>query len=149
MDPFTLDPRPRPGRCRVKGCRHHVTPGQRRKQGGFCRRCKEDRYKVRHPYTYALNKLRNNARRRGHAFDLTLEEWIMFCDLTGYVDARGRGAEDLSIDRIRDSEGYTLSNIRVLTVSENSRRAAVRRKIESWDRAHWARIVDSLVSNAA
>jgi hypothetical protein len=130
MDPFTLRPTPRPGHCVVAGCRSRVTAKARVKQGRFCRRCKEERYKKLHPYTYTLNKLRNNARRRGIAFDLTLEEWMMFCDASGYMAAHGRAADDLSIDRIRDSEGYVIDNIRAITVGENARKAAVARKLD-------------------
>jgi hypothetical protein len=124
MDPFKLRLNRRPDRCDVHGCRSHPAPGRR-----FCRRCREARYRLFHPYTYSLNKLRNNARRRGHDFDLTLEEWVMFCDLTGYVDARGRGADNLSVDRIDPAQGYTLHNIRAITVAQNSRQAAVDRKL--------------------
>lgn len=130
MNPFVTTQNKRPGLCCVRGCRGKVTARQRKKQGRFCRRCKEDRYKATHPYAYSLNKLRNNARRRGIPFDLTLEEWIMFCDLTGYVDARGRGAEDLTVDRIRSGEGYTLNNIRALTNRKNGRKGYIEKKLQ-------------------
>jgi hypothetical protein len=128
MDPFILRANPRPGRCAVHGCRSRVASGT--SNGRLCRRCREHRYKALHPYTYHLNKLRNNARRRGIAFDLTLEEFTMFCDLTGYMAAHGRFADDLSIDRIRDSEGYVLDNIRAITVSENRRKQAITQKLD-------------------
>lgn len=127
MDPFRLNPKPRPGCCKVKGCRGRTKSGT--SNGQFCRRCREHRYKLTHPYAYSLNKLRNNAKRRGIPFDLSLEEWIMFCDLTGYVDAHGRGAEDLSVDREKDELGYTLSNIRAVTVSVNSRKWHLQQKL--------------------
>lgn len=127
MDPFALNPKARPGCCKVKGCRGRVKTGTG--NGRFCRRCREHRYKLTHPYAYSLNKLRNNAKRRGIPFDLNLEEWVMFCDLTGYVDAHGRGAEDLSVDRIDNSKGYTLDNIRALTVSVNARKWHIQQKL--------------------
>ncbi|EIQ01120.1 hypothetical protein OpiT1DRAFT_05688 [Opitutaceae bacterium TAV1] len=136
MDPFvTSTTKPR-HMCKVKGCRHRVTATQRRKQGGFCRRCKELRYKATHPYTYTLNKLRNNARRRGIPFDLTLEEWIMFCDLTGYMTVSGRFADNLSVDRIDPKRGYTLDNIRAVTVSMNARYVHVQAKLDRLVRFH-------------
>lgn len=134
MDPFVLRPNPRPGQCVVVGCRSRVTAKARVKQGRFCRRCKEARYKSLHPYTYTLNKLRNNARRRGIHFDLTLEEFVMFCDVSGYMAAHGRMADDLSIDRRRDSEGYVIDNIRAITVGENARKAAIARKLDRLQR---------------
>jgi hypothetical protein len=82
----------------------------------------------------AFKDLRSNAKRRGIAFDLTLEEFVMLCDATGYMDSRGRQADDKSIDRIIPSLGYTLSNLRVIRVAENSRKAAVDRKIDRLQR---------------
>ncbi len=128
MDPFILVQRRDGSRCSVKGCRGHVSKS--RTHGPVCRRCADRRYKALHPYTYALNKLRNNAKRRKIPFDLTLEEFIMFCDVTGYMGAAGRFADDLSIDRIRDWEGYNINNIRTLTVGENSRKQHIRTKLE-------------------
>lgn len=130
MDPFvTQTTKPR-GVCKVKGCSRKISSRKNHKRGGFCRRCAEHRYKARHPYAYALNKLRNNARRRGIPFELTLEEFIMFCDLTDYMSASGRFADCLSIDRIDPKRGYTLDNIQAVTVSVNSRHAHIQTKVE-------------------
>ena len=117
---------------RCGDCRRPISDDELRRHGRLCRKCKEARYKAAHPYAYSLNKLRNNAKRRGIAFDLTLEEWIMFCDLTGYVHACGRGADSLSVDRIDASKGYSLDNIRAVTLAENTRVAWVNRKIRQW-----------------
>lgn len=53
---------------------------------------------------------------------MTLEEFTIFIQGTGYVDKSGRGAEDLTIDRDNNdpSIGYRIGNISVVTKSFNS-----------------------------
>lgn len=102
--------------CVTKHCRK---PGYR---GSYCHSCHKRRYKERHPERYAYQTLRNNARRRGHAFDLTLEQFVQFAFKTGYMAGRGRYKESLHIDRIDETGGYTIDNIQVLTNTENVRK---------------------------
>lgn len=110
--------------CQVRGCRHEV-----RGQGRFCRRCRDRRYKSANPISYAWDKLRYNARRRGKVFTLTKEYFRRFCEVTGYVHASGKTAGSLSIDRIDSAKGYEPGNIQILTPADNTRKQAVEAKL--------------------
>ncbi len=70
----------------------------------------------------AYYALRDNSKRRGKEFTLTLQEFEQFCYQTKYLAGRGRSVDSYSIDRIDNTKGYTAENIRVLTVSENSKK---------------------------
>lgn len=66
--------------------------------------------------------LRDNAKRRGKEFALTFEQFSRFCYETNYLAGKGRKSQSYSIDRRDNSKGYTIDNIRVLTVAENTRK---------------------------
>ncbi len=76
--------------------------------------------KEHHPETYFFNNLRCNAKRRGHQFTLTLQEFKQFCKKTNYLKLKGKTKNSASIDRIRSWEGYNINNIQILTLSENT-----------------------------
>lgn len=52
------------------------------------------------------NHLRNNARRRSIPFQITLEEFEIWCGVTGYLELRGIDAGSMTIDRDYDYDGY-------------------------------------------
>lgn len=106
------------GRCIVSGCRGKKAEGK----GGLCFRHAMHKFKEDRPETYFYNNLKQNAKRRGHEFNLTLEEFRQFCKETGYLKGKGRKAKSLTIDRIDPSKGYQLDNIQVLTNSDNIRK---------------------------
>jgi hypothetical protein len=87
-----------------------------------CNTCKSKIYRAKFRIKYAFDALRNNARRRGHGFDLTLQQFTEFAIDTDYIVKKGRTIDSYSIDRIDNNKGYTVDNIRVLTVSENSKK---------------------------
>lgn len=123
VDFFLIDEsKPARGLCCVKGCRHRIKRGK----GRFCRRCRDRRYKIQSPVSYAYDKLKQSAKRRGHEFTLTVAELEMFFEANpALYSERGRAKECLSIDRIDATKGYSFDNIQVLTVSENGRKAHV------------------------
>ena len=71
-----------------------------------------------------LVRLKTNARIRGVAFNLSLQEFRQWAKETGYLDNCGRKKKNLTIDRInRDNPlGYHIDNIQVLTNGENARK---------------------------
>ena len=95
--------------CCVKTC----------KSGNICFSCQKRNYKNRYPEKYAYQVLKNNAKRRGKTFKLTFEQFLEFAIQTNYMDKKGRTFFGLHIDRIDEAVGYEISNIQVLTNTEN------------------------------
>ena len=86
----------------------------------MCSCCAARKWARGHPIAYALNKLRNNAKRRKISFSLTLEQFTYFCKAHPlFLEKRGRFANCLTIDRRRSSDGYTIENIRIVDLSTN------------------------------
>ncbi len=50
---------------------------------------------------------------------VTLQEFEKLVDGTGYMNRRGRRKDDLTIDRDKEDGIYELSNLQVITKSEN------------------------------
>lgn len=111
-----------------------IIPDKKKKRGLCCahsckdKPTKKDRFcsKHRHRYNkyinhcrYTYQALKANARRRGKAFTITIEEFRVFCDETGYLKKKGRLGSSASIDRINPDRGYEPDNIQILSVSEN------------------------------
>ncbi len=89
----------------------------------ICRNHRNDLYKKNNPEQYAYNTFRNNARRRGKDFTITLEQFIEFATIkTCYMTDRGHTKNGLHIDRIDETRGYHIDNIQVLTNSQNVRK---------------------------
>jgi hypothetical protein len=68
----------------------------------------------------AFQNLRTNAKRRGKLFAITFEEFAIFCQRTQYLTNKGKRKDSFSIDRKQNHLGYTLDNIQVLTLSQNT-----------------------------
>ena len=88
-------------------------------------------WRVRNPVKASWHRLKAKAKARKIEFTLSLEQFQQLCEITGYVDGKGRASSCLSIDRIDFQKGYELSNIRVITVSENSAKGYVERKLRA------------------
>lgn len=89
------------------------------KKGYFCYSCEKRKYADKNPVKYAYQVLRNNAKRRGHRFTITLQDFIRFCVKTKILIGRGRYKDCYSIDRIDESKGYEPGNLQMMTVSAN------------------------------
>lgn len=100
-------------KCKTKNCR------KKSKNGGKCWTCIKRNYAERYPVKYAYQVLKNNAKRRGHKFTITLQDFIRFCVKTKILLGRGRTKDCYSIDRIKEEKGYEKGNLQVLTVSDN------------------------------
>jgi len=108
------------GLCVILRC--HKPRG---KKSLLCYMHRSRRAKQLNPFGYHFNALRNNARRRGKEFTLTLSEFKRFCAETGYMEKKGKGATNLSIDRKDHSKGYRYDNLQVLTLGDNVRKRYV------------------------
>lgn len=92
----------------------------RNDSGGKCWKCIKRKYAEKYPVRYAYQVLKNNARRRGHEFTLTLQEFTRFCVKTKILLGRGRLKDCYSIDRIDERRGYHADNIQKIMVGENA-----------------------------
>lgn len=101
-------------KCETENCKNEARPGRK-----ICNTCKSRKYKRTHPLEYWFNLLRCNARRRGKVFTLTIDQFKMFCQRTGYDKLKGRTPDALSVDRVRNEDGYTADNIQAITLSAN------------------------------
>lgn len=110
--------------CPVWGCM-----SKRLKNDRYCSKHRKQYKKANNPEAYHYDLLKGNAKRRKVNFKLTLEEFKKFCKKTGYLNGKGRNKNKLSIDRIDPLKGYELSNLQVLTVSENSKKGQEDKKI--------------------
>lgn len=115
MDFFVLKTYSHPGRCIVRLCRKKAQKHRR-----FCRRCRQRRYIADNPVSYAYSKLKQHAKERKIAFELTPLEWECFCEATGYHELKGRNSWAMQVDRKDETGPYSLDNIQLLTTSENT-----------------------------
>lgn len=81
------------------------------------------RWRAANPLRYVWQTLKDNAKRRGKPFTLTMEEFGKFCDDSEYLDKRGTSADDLTVDRIVNTQGYEKVNIQAMTNSDNARKS--------------------------
>ena len=107
---------PPTGICRAPRCARRCKP-----KSPWCGRCANRQWKAKHPLRYSFSSLRVRARQRGHAFELTFDDYVTFAKATGYDQLKGKTKTSLSIDRIDPAKGYRRDNIRAVTLSENSR----------------------------
>lgn len=110
--------------CCVKFCRCSRIPARL-----ICYRHKQRLWRMRNPTRAAWHTLKDHAKSRKLPFKITFEEFVELCLQTGYIESKGNHAEDLHIDRINPNKGYVLSNIQVLTCSENSAKGSYERWI--------------------
>lgn len=101
---------------------------KRREQenGKSCHRCVKKRYIDRNPVNYAkyiFNALKQNAKRRKKVFQLSFQDFQIFCETTNYLELKGREPEKYCIDRKDHHKGYSLDNIQLKTGLFNSRKA--------------------------
>lgn len=100
-----------------------ATPDCKNKRAGkanFCSTCRSRAYRAKHPGRAAYYNLKHRAKERKIKFELTRFEFLEWCRKTGYDRLKGRHAEGMSVDRIRENESYNINNIQMMTLSENS-----------------------------
>jgi hypothetical protein len=122
-------------KCETKYCKNKV-------KGKYCSTCRSKKSREQNPVKYSYSNLKSNSKRRGIAFKLTFEEFIQFCYQTQYLAGKGKTKTSFSIDRIENDKGYTLDNIRILTLSDNSKKG--NKKILMYD---WQTKYASVISN--
>jgi len=109
-----------PGKCRVAYCRKAPRDlGTHPRSTQLCGSHAKEKWRMENPAHAAFDNLRASARKRKIAFDLTLEEFLMVVEATGYLGGKGRERHCLHVDRKDVTLGYTLDNLQVLPCGDN------------------------------
>ena len=99
--------------CKVCGVRK---PSEGRR---ICYHCRYIQRKENNLERLCYTRLRNHAKERNKAFDITFEQFKEFCIKSNYLNCKGIRKNSLHIDRIDESKGYSLDNIQAITNTEN------------------------------
>lgn len=105
------------GLCVAHGCRNKHSSQDR-----FCSKHSKRYQKYKNPYKYTFYQKKYRAKERGITWNLTLEEFIEFCEETNYMELKGKTAEAASIDRKDPLKGYEKGNLQILSLTANSRK---------------------------
>lgn len=87
-----------------------------------CRKCRYKKEKETDLVAWSYRTLKANAKRRGKAFSLTLDEFRDFCYETQLLTNRGTKSTSYTVDRKDNRYGYHVGNIQKLTNSENAKK---------------------------
>ncbi len=97
------------------GCGQNSAP-----ERNECYKCRSKGIRERKPIDVVFYWLRKSAKKRRKEFTITLPWFRQWIISTGYMVNRGRLTDNLTIDRIRNNEGYTIGNLQILTKGQNS-----------------------------
>lgn len=103
------------GLCIACRCTRKAAPRDK-----FCHRCRKRYQKENNPVVYTFGFLKQNAKRRGKSFELTIDQFRQFCEDTNYIELKGKHGKAASIDRIDPKRGYSIDNIQILSLAENA-----------------------------
>ena len=109
-------------------CSSRHCKGERAKRSdglirAYCWKCEKRWWRNNNLRKDRWGNLRHNAIRRGIKFDLSFGDFCKICDATGYTsDGHVQFGDRMSLDRIEREKGYVLTNLRVISVRENSKR---------------------------
>lgn len=121
-------------KCATNYCRNE-TKGRK-----YCSTCRSKQARKNDAIKYSYITLKNNAKRRGIDFSLTLNEFKKFCYETDYIKGKGKTSQSYSVDRKEADIGYHYWNLQMLTVSENAKKGK-KILLYNWEYKH-ATVVD-------
>lgn len=104
-------------KCKTQKCRKKKSD-----KSSYCRQCRYQLEKDKDLVAWSYRCLKANSKRRGKDFTLTLDEFRQFCYETHLMVNRGKKSTSFSVDRIDNSKGYSIDNIQVLTLSQNTQK---------------------------
>ena len=106
-----------------EGCQAHGCKNKSPKKDRFCPKHRHRYVKHTNMLRYTYNALKSNAKRRKKSFSLTIEEFKVICFASGYLKGKGKAKSSLTIDRKNPRCGYHVWNVRIITLSENSKKS--------------------------
>lgn len=119
----------REGQCKVIYCKRAARTQVQKRSGRCytvahhtCTTCRSRLDRANHPDREAYRQIRDRALRRHQIFDLSFAQFLQEIEGTEYLARRGRGIDELHLDRIKVHLGYVPGNLQVLTTAENLRK---------------------------
>jgi hypothetical protein len=76
-----------------------------------------------------FRRQRATAKQRGIPFAMTFEEWLRVWQQSGRLQQRGTRSGNYQMGRLGDVGGYSSSNVKIITIQENTNEAAQNRKL--------------------
>jgi hypothetical protein len=61
-----------------------------------------------------------NSKRRGIEFDMSYEEWLLVWTASGKLHLRGRQPGQYCMSRFNDTGGYTVENVEIISIEQNT-----------------------------
>jgi len=92
-------------------------------RGEFKRRDRANAY-----LTKCFQAQRAAAKRRGIAFEFSYSEWLATWERSGHLHQRGTMSGNYQMGRLGDVGPYASSNVKIITIQQNTREAAQLRK---------------------
>lgn len=96
--------------------------GLRTIQFRACLTCQCRLYRANNPAREAYRQIRDRAERRGQIFKISFAEFCAVPRFDDYIAHRGRGRDELHLDREKVELGYVPGNLKVMTAAENLRK---------------------------
>ena len=90
------------------------------KKGGLCHKHYARKLKERDPVGARFNQFKCKSTSRGIENSVTIKEFRAFCNKTGYIIKKGYRGKVATLDRVKNSEGYSIENIQIMTSRANS-----------------------------
>jgi hypothetical protein len=125
---FPKEPKKR-GLCKVIRCRRLARVQVRFRNGqlrtainSICQTCESRLFRANNPAVEAYRVIKDRAKRRKQVFSITFEEFCAIPRFDEYIARRGRGTDELHLDRKEVHLGYVPGNLQVLTTAENLRK---------------------------
>jgi hypothetical protein len=105
---------------RCKTCYREIHP---KRTSLNCSTCSTRKHRKENPLKHAYQNIKDKAKKRGHEFGITWEEWQDWNKLyPEYMELKGTGPNDLTLDRKDENYGYFIWNIQVLPNAENKKK---------------------------
>lgn len=89
----------------------------------YCPTCANRRWRAAHPVEHMYYMIRASALRCEIPITIKRWQWVLWCRWHGLTHRGGLKGDSWTIDRVDASRGYSLDNIQLMTMRENSRKA--------------------------
>lgn len=115
-----------------KPCLTYLCANNARQGKSYCHKCRNRKYRQNNPLRTGYHILKHSAKKRGISFELTFKDYEEFVnDNPDYLLMKGLKGNDLTIDRVRENEGYKKGNLQILTRKKNTRKYHLEKQKET------------------